>query len=287
MATPHSAAIEELLSLYVLGALDGDDLRAVEEHLAGGCADCARLLPELQAEVEALATAPPAVAPSDGALARLMTQLDDRASAPPAPSMTPPAPPAARTPRTHGRAPAWSWLAAAAALALLVWGVTLRSSLSGEIDSLRAELAHVRADRDQAAARSTALASELASAEATSERLAQAMAIISSPAMRPVALAGLKDAPAAKGHTFVDPDGQRAIFVAANLRALPADKTYELWYIADGKPVAAGTFAVDEKGFATVPVARVPPIAQIQAWAVTIEPHGGVPQPTGTMVLKG
>ena len=39
---------------------------------------------------------------------------------------------------------------------------------------------------------------------------------------------------------------------------------------------------------ATVPVANgLPPIAQIQAWAVTVEPQGGVPQPTGAMVLKG
>jgi anti-sigma-K factor RskA len=28
-------------------------------------------------------------------------------------------------------------------------------------------------------------------------------------------------------------------------------------------------------------------VGEIQAWAVTIEPRGGVPQPTGTMVLKG
>jgi anti-sigma-K factor RskA len=114
------------------------------------------------------------------------------------------------------------------------------------------------------------------------------MAIISAPGMRPVALAALKDAPGARGYTFVDPRTSRAVFVAANLPQLAADKTYELWFIADGKPVPAGTFGVDPGGRSgTVEVGGVAPIDRIQAWAVTVEPRGGVPQPTGAMVLKG
>ena len=37
---PHPPEIEELLSLYALGALDGDDLRAIEAHLETGCPEC-------------------------------------------------------------------------------------------------------------------------------------------------------------------------------------------------------------------------------------------------------
>jgi len=275
MATEHTSAIEELLSVYVLGALDGEDLRAVEEHLADGCSECAPRLAELAAEVEELAAAAPPVAPSDTVRARLMRELGEPVTA----AMPPPRP---------WRVSGWSWLAAAAAILLLVWGLATRGALTSEIAGLRAELSRARADRDRAAARATGLAAELASAEADNERLAQAMAIISAPAMKPVALAGLKDAPGARGHAFVDPEAKRAVFVAANLPPLAPGKTYELWFIAAGKPVAAGTFAVGPKGSATVPVANaLPDIGQIQAWAVTIEPRGGVPQPTGPMVLKG
>jgi anti-sigma-K factor RskA len=277
MATEHTPAIEELLSVHALGALDGEDLRTVEEHLAGRCPECAWLLAELAGGVEGLAAGAPPVAPSDTARARLLRALGE-----PAASSSPP--PARR------RAPAWSWLAAAAALLLLVWGVATRSALTGEVAALRAELSRLRADRDRVASQATGLAAELARAEASNERLAQAMAIISSPAMKPVALAGLKDAPGARGHTFVDPEAKRAVFVAANLPPLAPGKTYELWFITGGKggkPVPAGTFPVDAKGSATVAVANVPPVAQIQVWAVTVEPQGGVPQPTGPMVLKG
>ncbi len=289
MATAHTPAIEELLAVHALGALDGEDLRAVEEHLAGGCPECARRLPELAGDLEKLASTAPPVAPSAAVRARLLEALDERPSAAPTRGAQPGAvpapltPPALRIPRR--RAPAWSWLAAAAAILLLVWGVSTRSSLSREVGSLRAELAGIRSDRDQAVQRATDLAGRLASAEADNERLAQAMAIISSPAMKPVALAGLKDAPGARGHAFVDLQAKRAVFVAAGLPALAPGKTYELWFIAGVKPVPAGTFAVDGKGSATVRVADLPSTNLV--WAVTIEPKGGVPQPTGVMVLKG
>jgi anti-sigma-K factor RskA len=104
--------------------------------------------------------------------------------------------------------------------------------------------------------------------------------------MKPVALAALKAPPGAQGYAFVDPRSQKAVFVAANLPQLAADRTYELWFIAGGKPVPAGTFGVDANGRSgTVTVSGV--ADRVQAWAVTVEPRGGVPQPTGTMVLKG
>lgn len=279
MATEHTPAIEELLSVYALGVLDGEDLRALEEHLAAGCPECARRLGELAGDIEDLAAAVPPVAPSDTTRARLLRELGEPVAA----SRSIPS----RAPRPW-RVAGWGWLAAAAAVLALVWGLASRGALTSEVAGLRAELAPARADLDREAARATGLAAELANAEADNERLAQAMAIISSPAMKPVALAGLKDASGARGHAFVDPAGRRAVFVAANLPPLAPGKTYELWFIAAGKPVPAGTFAVGPKGSATVPVAgALPDPAQIQLWAVTIEPQGGVPQPTGPMVLKG
>ena len=97
----------------------------------------------------------------------------------------------------------------------------------------------------------------------------------------------MEAAPRAAGHTYVNPQRHDALFYAHDLPALPSGKTYELWYIAGGKPVAAGTFSVDPRGGGSVKVEHVPDVASIQAWAVTIEPAGGVPQPTGAMVLKG
>ncbi|MFY9826233.1 MAG: anti-sigma factor, partial [Thermoanaerobaculia bacterium] len=111
--------------------------------------------------------------------------------------------------------------------------------------------------------------------------------VVAAPGVQSVTLAGMGPAPRAAGHTYVNPLRRDALFYAFDLPALPSDKTYELWYIAGGKPVAAGTFSMDPQGIASVKVESVPDVATIRAWAVTIEPAGGVPQPTGAMVLKG
>ena len=105
--------------------------------------------------------------------------------------------------------------------------------------------------------------------------------------MRSVVLAGLGPTPGAAGHTYINPQTRDALFYAFNLPRLHEEKTYQLWFIADGKPVSAGVFGVDERGTARVRVEKVADVKDIQAWAVTIEPRGGVPQPTGAMVLKG
>jgi hypothetical protein len=127
----------------------------------------------------------------------------------------------------------------------------------------------------------------VAQARQEAQRANQALQVVASPGVQSVTLAGLGPAPGALGHTYVNPLRRDALFYAFDLPALPSGKTYELWYIAGGKPVAAGTFAVDPQGIASVQVEHVADVASIQAWAVTIEPTGGVPQPTGAMVLKG
>jgi anti-sigma-K factor RskA len=117
-------------------------------------------------------------------------------------------------------------------------------------------------------------------------RLTRAGRIVSAPSVSSVLLAGLEATPQAQGSTFVDPSARAAVFYASDLPALSGEQTYQLWFIADGVPVSGGTFDVDAEGRAMVIVDQTAPIEAIQLWAVTIEPAGGVPQPTGEMVLK-
>ncbi len=64
---------EEDFDLYALGALEGEEKRAIELHLAG-CRDCARKLAEAQGRIALLALAAPPAAPSDAVKQRLMSQ---------------------------------------------------------------------------------------------------------------------------------------------------------------------------------------------------------------------
>ena len=98
-------------------------------------------------------------------------------------------------------------------------------------------------------------------------------------------LAGLDTAPDASAQTLVDPVQGRAVFYATNLAPPGEGLTYQLWFIAGGVPVSAGTFGPDASGDAFLIIDEVTSIPDIQTWAVTVEPAGGVPVPTGTMIL--
>jgi anti-sigma-K factor RskA len=264
MSTPHTPRVEEILPAYALGALDGDDLRELAAHLGQGCEECDRQLALWQGDLEALAAGVEPVQPSDVSRARVLRLAgSDRA----------PAAPPRRTP--------W-WMAAVAAvlLALALWGLLGQARMERQVRSLEVE-------RDRLSREVNGLERQVGLARDEARRAQQALQVLAAPGVQSVVLAGLGPSPGAKGRTYVNPSTRDALFYAFDLPSLPAGKTYELWFIAAGKPVAAGTFDVDPRGTGTVRVERVTDASQIQAWAVTIEPKGGMPQPTGAMVLKG
>ena len=262
--TPHTPHIEELLPAYALGALDGEDLREMEAHLAGGCEECRRQLALWQGDLEALAEGVEPVAPSATARARVLRLAGGAERAPAAP------------PR---RVPGWLAVAALLLLAFAVWGLLGQARMARQVRSLEAE-------RDRLLRQVEVLSQEVGRMRTDVLQARQDLQVIAAPGVQAVSLAGLGPSPGARGRTYLNPGTRDALFYAFDLPSLPAGKTYELWFIAAGKPVAAGTFDVDPRGTGTMRVERVT-ASQIQAWAVTIEPRGGVPQPTGAMVLKG
>jgi anti-sigma-K factor RskA len=68
---------------------------------------------------------------------------------------------------------------------------------------------------------------------------------------------------------------------------LPPDRQYQLWVFANGKPVDAGVFDADASGRALFESKDLAAISTAENFAVTVESRGGVPQPTGPIVLLG
>ncbi len=101
-----------------------------------------------------------------------------------------------------------------------------------------------------------------------------------------VALAGLKPSPAARGRMWWHRDAG-GFFVASRLPAAPAGKTYQLWAIAGGTPLSAGVFDVDLKGSAALRVTPLAGVEKVEVFAVTLEPAGGLPRPSGPVYLAG
>jgi hypothetical protein len=86
---------------------------------------------------------------------------------------------------------------------------------------------------------------------------------------------------------FWDKATDRWTFVAHDLPALPPNRTYQLWLVTATQKISAGTFAVGANGDALVQATYPLDQNALQAVAVTEEPAGGVPQPTGTPVIVG
>jgi len=51
--------------------------------------------------------------------------------------------------------------------------------------------------------------------------------------------------------------------------------------------VSAAIFGVDALGGATLPIKPLPSLGDVELFAVTLEPAGGLPQPSGEMYLAG
>jgi multidrug efflux pump subunit AcrA (membrane-fusion protein) len=153
---------------------------------------------------------------------------------------------------------------------------TLQAELAQRQETLEAE----RRQREQVERAVASLQGEIAEREAALHSLA-------APQVRAVRLAGLPPSPSANGQVLWNPAARTGVLLTSGLPPTPADRVYELWAIAGKEPVPAGIFRVDEAGHGFL---RLPPLRgnkRVDKFAVTLEPSGGVPRPTGPMHLLG
>jgi anti-sigma-K factor RskA len=245
----------EDFDLYVLGVLDDDERQPLEEHFRS-CAQCRHKLDAAQGRMSLLALAAPTVVPAAAVRERLLGQIRPR--------QVTPAEPRFRL--------VWQWAAAALGL-ILVFSLhhlyTLREQ-NRLLSERVVELEVVRRQRETEARRARAVLDLLSSSDTVKVALASA---------------GAPSVP--QGKAFYHPR-KGLVFYAANLPALPSNQTYQLWLVpGQGNPISAGVFDIDAKGNGSVVLPSLPSGLTAKAFAVTIEPWGGVPLPTGKKVLIG
>ena len=83
-----------------------------------------------------------------------------------------------------------------------------------------------------------------------------------------------------------NPDMQSGIMMAMDMPELSGDETYQLWFLRGGVPVSAGTFNIDTTGMGMLEMNDMP-IGDYEVAAITAEPSGGSPAPTGTILIAG
>jgi len=109
---------------------------------------------------------------------------------------------------------------------------------------------------------------------------------ILSPRTRIIAMVG-DETPQANAKVFWDTKSQQWAIYIFDLPAPPSDKDYQLWYVTQNAKISAAVFRTNEQGQSVLKL-DLPPEALVglAATAVTLEPRGGSPQPTGKFYLK-
>lgn len=244
----------ELAGAYGLGALDAAERAAFERHLSS-CPECQQLVADARRVADGL--------PHTLALVDPPAALRDRI-------MVATAPPAARSRTPH-------WLAAAAAVLAVVAGA-LAWNQSQRAGSSQAAAA-------QAQAQVEALQLQLSALQTQAETARRALDILAADDLSRIELKGQPAAPAASGRAYWSAS-RGLLFSAVDLPALPAGRVYQLWYVTAAAPVSAALVNPDAAGRFTL-ITDAPAGISPTAMAVTIEPAGGLPAPSGAFYLLG
>jgi len=274
MTMDRHETIGAMLDEYALGQLSQDERRTVETHVRE-CDTCAADLRELAVVMEGLAHSLDPVTPPPALKQRVMSSL---ASQPQEPARTVVEPNAVATPPKgvkirRGVHPGWL---AAAAVVILGLGVALYS-----VDATRRLLID---DVQEAQAAVADLQRRL---DLNAEQADLAVSILTATDMQPVAMSGKENATGSTARAYWSPT--RGLLIVANdLPMPPPGRIYQVWVIGGGTPFSAGLLGEQGVGRGML---IAPPPRGVAPGAVTVavtdEPPGGLPAPSGSIRLAG
>ncbi len=123
--------------------------------------------------------------------------------------------------------------------------------------------------------------------QAQLERERQERELLASPASFVKALDGTNEIPNARARFVFDPKTGRSLLYVEGLPAPPKGKAYQIWFISDPKHPAPGkTFETDQSGRGVLRDDISTQNLKAGIFAITLEPIGGSPAPTGSILLK-
>ena len=272
---------KEMISVHALSALDRQDELALNEHLSE-CTACRDELARWNETAAALALAADPAEPSPQVRAHILERIraEARGSRPQL-RETKISPSAQQTvagskilPFNQAPRNLWSSMGSLGAIAAALVFAAL-------FVSLIVLWQQNRAAKNELARLSTEM--QKAQAELAVERAARQL--FTTPGARMAELAGTKMAPGAHAVLAYDKTGH-AMLMAKGLPVAPSGKAYQLWFIVGNKPMPGKVFTTDNSGNGTVQV-QMPEVAREAAvFAITLEPAGGMPSPTGEIYLS-
>jgi anti-sigma-K factor RskA len=254
MTEPH--ANPEDLDLYALGALDGDEKQTLEAHLRA-CPYCQQQLAAARQRTALMGLAAPAASPRPQVKSALMDRVRAEKQSPSAQIV----PPKAGKKR---------------------WG--LRFSLGfGLATVLLAFATYEFAKQDLNRGKQLQqLQAQLSEDAATLQAMGQ---VTGAPDSAQITLLQQPNQPPGQARMLYNARMGLGVY-SGQIAPAPSGKSYQLWLVpSSGAPVSAGLVDPNQQNGAVV--VRLAPGLAPKAFAVTLEPFGGRPQPTGPMVLVG
>ena len=181
-------------------------------------------------------------------------------------------------PEVKGVSPMWKMMAAASLI--LTIGVCALWFLSNQevkrLDNIMASMEKDQLKNEQI----------LQAMIVEKDHLQTVQEVLAAESLRTVKMTGTAKEPEAAVKVMWSKDMKKAVMHAEKITPPPANMQYQLWVIADGKPVSVGLFNYDEVEQMTEPFDVN--AQNITAFAITLEKMGGSPTPTmENMVVMG
>lgn len=161
------------------------------------------------------------------------------------------------------RSPGWLRFVAAASVVLLIGMVWLYYQTTRQNKDLSEENVRLKVARD--------------TTQNILDRIVQEQKqVVGDPNTTVVNMVGTKVAPKSSANIYWDSASTNVYLVVKNMPKLPNDQQYQLWALIDGKPSDLGVFDATNNKV----ILKMKNTKKAQAFAITIEKHGGSPSPT-------
>lgn len=278
---------ESLCAVYVLGALSEEEKQTFESMLDKATPEQMEIYRQMVQIKDDLSLGANPMEPSDGLFDDIMDEIstgkpsDNPVNESKAPDVN-----ENTNSKISGRiVPLWTYKAAAAILLAAFLGLILFTQQQTTlVDQQETQISVLQSELEQRNELLTQLETEL-------DRKEELLAILESREVNLILMAGQETNPDGYGKIIWDPENERALLQVANLPEPADDKDYQLWLIKDQQsPVSAGIFSFEQSTtdlFYKIDQLNEPPSDVSNTFAVTLEPKGGAPQPTGSMYLLG
>lgn len=239
---------KQMIPARALSALDAGEARALNDHLSE-CDECRMELQEWEATAAAMAVSAKPMEPSPEVRERLLNEIRKELTVPEV------------VPFRSATRNIWTSFGSLGAIAAVILATALIVGLIvlwRENRAMRAELA----------------------------RAQEFLQLVNTPGSRVTELKGTAVGPGATAKLVYDNNG-RAMLMAYQLPNVPEGKAYQLWFIVGNDPPMPGkTFVPDNTGQGTLKDQMPQAALNAAVFAITMEPAGGVPAPTGQIYLS-